>query len=205
MKDEDILIDLFEAGEAFVGGDESGLRRLLPYMINKEVYGESPVVFYVADDVGVLDFLCGEGVDFYQKTKLGGSSLLHQVSLRGTDEVFEWMLAWYKDNDLVDASDDAGVTSLSSLIKFGNVSRATRLIESGADLKSVAENGLTPALQSVLCLDGEKEGIKCLSMIFSKGLALNVDEFTSLGQTARSLNRLSIAKYIDEKVGLKGF
>jgi hypothetical protein len=200
MKDEDILIDLFEAGEAFVGGDESGLRRLLPYMINKEVYGGSPVVFYVADDVGVLDFLCGEGVDFYQKTKLGGSSLLHQVSLRGTDEVFEWMLAWYKDNDLVDASDDAGVTSLSSLIKFGNVSRATRLIESGADLKSVAENGLTPALQSVLCLDGEKEGIECLSMLFSKGLALNVDELTLLGQAARSLNRLSIAKYIDEKL-----
>lgn len=200
MNDEDILNDLFEASGAFFDGDESGVRRLLPYILKKEVTDGIPVLFYVVDNVELLEFLAVNGVDFYQRTELGGESLLHQVSLGDESDVFEWVLGWYKDKNIIDTTDDAGITTLSSLVKFGNVSRATRLIESGADLKSVAENGLTPALQSVLCLDGEKEGIECLSMLFSKGLALNVDELTSLGQTARSLNRLSIAKYIDEKL-----
>ena len=32
MNDEDILNDLFEASGAFFDGDESGVRRLLPYI-----------------------------------------------------------------------------------------------------------------------------------------------------------------------------
>lgn len=200
MNDEDILNDLFEASGAFFDGDESGVRRLLPYILKKEVTDGVPVLFYVVDNVELLEFLAGNGVDFYQRTELGGESLLHQVSLGDEDEVFEWVLRWYKNKSIIDATDDAGITTLSSLVKFGNAARAARLVDSGADLKSVAENGLTPARQAVLCIEGEEDALECLSMLFSKGLALNVDELTLLGQAARSLNRLSIAKYIDEKL-----
>lgn len=53
---------------------------------------------------------------------------------------------------------------------------------------------------SFLCLAGEKEAIECLNMLFSKGLVLGAEELTSLAQTARNLNWLSIAKYIEEKL-----
>jgi hypothetical protein len=50
---------------------------------------------------------------------------------------------------------------------------------------------------SFLCLEGETETIECFDMLFSKGLFLGAEELTSLAQTARNLNRLSIAKCIE--------
>lgn len=203
MNDEDIVNDLFEASGAFFDGDESGVRRLLPYILKKEVTDGIPVLFYVVDNVELLEFLAVNGVDFYQRTELGGESLLHQVSLGDESDVFEWVLGWYKDKNIIDTTDDAGITTLSSLVKFGNAPRATRLVDSGADLKSVAENGLTPARQAVLCIEGEEDALECLSMLFSKGLVLNVDELTFLAQTARGMNRLNLENYIEKIIDFR--
>ncbi len=197
MIDDELLVDLYEAGELFAHGDKSGMERLLPHIKNGELYDDIPLLFYVADNTETLDFLEENGVNFLQKSCLGGGNLLHRTSSESDDHVFEWVLSWYKNKNIIDTPDDNGITVLSSLLKIGPIERAKRLIDSGASIYSVADNGLTPARQAVYHIGEEKHAIEGLETLRMHGLTLSEDESQYLVNMAKRINRPNLAKWIE--------
>ncbi|UVM58068.1 hypothetical protein LOY37_10990 [Pseudomonas sp. B21-012] len=198
MTNEALIIDLFEAADALANGDNRAMQRLLAPIKNRESYDGTPVLFYVAENIQALEFLAANGVDFLQKNSLGGNNLLHRVSLDSDDPVFEWVLAWYSSNNSVDAASDDGFTVLSTLLKFGRADRAKRLIECGASLSSVANNGLTPARQTVICMEQEHDALEGLALLLSHGLTLGTAELEHMAHMARAINRHRLAKWIED-------
>ncbi|WP_157381893.1 hypothetical protein [Burkholderia ubonensis] len=199
MIDDDLVVDLYEASDALAGGDASRIIRLLPHIKNRELYCERPLLFYVADSVVTLEFLAANGVDFHQTHGVTGDSLLHHVAADCDQDAFEWVLAWHRINNIVDVVDRNGITTLSMLLKFGACERARQLIESGANIYSISENGSTPVRQAVFCLDGEDGAIKCLDMLFAEGLTINDTELDSLVEAARQIDRSRLAQWLEGK------
>ncbi|EPL07189.1 ankyrin repeat domain-containing protein [Pseudomonas sp. CF161] len=198
MMDEVLIVDLFEAGDALVNGDTGAMERLLPRLKRSESYNDLPMLFYVADSIECLEFLAANKVDLFQRSHLGGGNLLHRVALEHDDSVFEWVLAWYRKHNSVDQADDHGITVLSMLLKFGHIERVKRLIDNGASLSSAARNGLTPARQAVICMGQERDAMAGLELILSHGLILGSEELEYLAQTARAINRPTLARWIEE-------
>ncbi|MGF6591820.1 hypothetical protein [Pseudomonas sp. 2835] len=198
MIDEALIIDLFEAADTLVNGDNRAMQRLLAPIKNHESYNGIPVLFYVAENIQALEFLAAKGVDFLQNNSLGGNNLLHRVALESDDSVFEWVLAWYSRNNRVDAANEDGLTVLSTLLKFGRADRAKRLIECGASLSSVANNGLTPARQTVVCLEQEHDALEGLALLLSHGLTLSTAELAYLAHMARAIDRHRLAQWIED-------
>ncbi|WP_421546908.1 hypothetical protein [Pseudomonas sp. QD4] len=198
MIDEVLIVDLFEAGDALINGDTGAMERLLPRLKRGESYNDVPMLFYVADSIESVEFLAANDVDLFQKSDLGGGNLLHRVALEHDDPVFEWVLAWYRKHNRVDQADDHGITVLSMLLKFGHIERVKRLIDNGASLSSAACNGLTPARQAVICMEQERDAMAGLELILSHGLILGSDELEYLAQTARAINRPTLARWIEE-------
>ncbi|MFJ2479904.1 hypothetical protein ACIOWE_06490 [Pseudomonas sp. NPDC087598] len=198
MIDEEQLVDLYEAGDALAGGDSSAMQRLLPHMKNRESYSDIPVLFYVAENVETLDFLAENDVDFFQKNSLGGGCLLHRTALESNDSVFAWVLGWYKTHNLIDVPDDAGVTTLSALLKLGPIERASQLIDAGASVDSVADNALTPARQAVFHMGEEAQAIEGLRILLAHGLTVRADEAVYLADAARRIERHVLAQWIED-------
>ncbi|RON69738.1 ankyrin repeat domain-containing protein [Pseudomonas fluorescens] len=200
MINEEQLVDLYEAGDALAGGDSSAMQRLLAHIKNGESYSDIPALFYVAENVETLDFLAENGVDFFQKSNLDGGSLLHRAALESDDSVFAWVLDWYKAHNLIDTPDDAGVTTLSALLKLGPVERARRLIDAGASVDSVADNGLTPARQAVFHMGEDAQAIEGLQILLAHGLTVGADEAAYLADAARSIERPVLAQWIEDNL-----
>jgi ankyrin repeat protein len=197
MMDDDFIVDVFEAADAFASGDLAPIERLLPKIERKEIFEDVPLLFFVSKSQDIFDFLEKRGVDFLQKNARTGDTFLHNVTLDGGSDIFEKVLAWYSDRGLIDASDNSGITALSVALKFGLIDRAERLIDRGADVSSVALNGVTPFRQALYCLEGEDVAISELNLLVARGGRISADEVLDLKNAAMALGRRKVADWIE--------
>ncbi|AOK15519.1 hypothetical protein WT26_05485 [Burkholderia cepacia] len=202
MMDDEVIVDIFEAADEFAAGNLSPITRLLPRIERGEFLEGVPILFYVVRSREIFDFLDGRGVNFLQKNELTGHNLLHDAILEDGSEIFEKVLSWYSSRGLVDDPDINGITPLSSALKFGKVERVERLIDSGANMLSVASNGLTPIKQALYCLEGEDVAISELDMLFKKGIAISSSEIQDLVKSAVFLGKKKVSKWIEDNVRL---
>lgn len=160
---------LYEASGYFIDGDSSYVDKLLPDIIAKKCYNETPVLFYLIDYVEVLEYLKSKNIDFFQKDPVTGGGLLHYAVLHSEDDVFAWILQLYAEHGDVEDSNNKGITALMVALKFGIISRAKMLIDHGASTTSKGIYDLTPLRQAFLCVEGEDKAIEGLELIFSTG------------------------------------
>jgi hypothetical protein len=187
------IASISDAGYDFEVGYSKPLRRLLPFILRKQLVWDenfdfgSPVLFEVIQGIKTFDFLKKNKVDFYQKDSFGNNLLHEMISFDAEDEVFLLVLDFYKSHWHIDDSDDDGFSALSCAIKFGKIGKASALLDVGADTMSRSKNGLTPWKQAIICLDGEDKSIACLELLASKSKP-SKDYLSELIQCAGELN-----------------
>ncbi|VWC35883.1 hypothetical protein BLA6993_06714 [Burkholderia lata] len=191
------IVDIFEAAGAFSEGDLAPIQRLLPNIARQDVLEGMPVLFQVARSRAIFDFLDANHVNFLQRNERTGDTFLHCATLDREAALFEKAVAWYAARSLLDEPDRSGVTALSAAFKFGLIARAEKLIDAGADMSTVAANGLTPIRQALYCLDGEDAAISGLNVLLRRGVQVSRDEALHLKQAASDLGRNEVAKWLD--------
>lgn len=198
---DEVIVDIFEAADEFAAGNLSPITRLLP-RIDRGGFLRGAILFYVVRSREIFDFIDEKGVNFLQKNELTGHNLLHDAILGDGSEIFEKVLSWYSSRGVVDDPDINGITPLSSALKFGKVERVERLIDSGANMLSVASNGVTPIKQALYCLEGEDVAISELDVLFKKGIAVSSSEIQDLVESAVFLGKKKVSKWIEDNVRL---
>ncbi|WP_423378190.1 hypothetical protein [Burkholderia sp. LMG 32019] len=192
----EIIVDIFEAADAFSEGDLAPIQRLLPKIERQEVLEGIPILFQVARSRAIFDFLDSRDVNFLQRDERTGDTFLHCATLDRDSALFEKVVAWYATRNLLEESGHSGITALSAALKFGLIERAEKLIDAGADMSTMATNGLTPILQATYCLDGEVAAISGLNLLLLSGIEVSRDEALHLKKCASDLGRGEVEKWL---------
>lgn len=188
---------LHSASFLFMEDDKSALETLLPDILNKKLYNELPILFYVSNQVRILEYLKSKHVDFFQKDEVSGSGLLHYaVTDIENDDAFLWILKYYAEHGDVEDTNADMITTLMAALRFGRIRRAKLLIEYGASTTSVGYNNLTPLKQAFLCDASEVLAIKGLELLWPT--ADFSAEVSGLIESAKQLKKYKVLDWLEK-------